>query len=173
MRYPTSRCVWGSSHKPRGSRAQNPWRLWYGDGQRSTYHPVRWTNQLGFWNPPRRTDNWNYWKVLTQWATQPQKLRGFFSFSLNKQATKEKKQKKVARVILPILYITQNKRWTKLDFRWSPFLFGMHLNLPHTIVFVYLVDTENEDSLIVSKEVDKHCVELVSSDVVLFYIVVS
>ena len=33
-----------------------------------------------------------------------------FSFSLNKQATKEKKQKKVARVILPILYITQNKR---------------------------------------------------------------
>lgn len=49
----------------------------------------------------------------------------------------------------------------------------MHLNLPHTIVFVYLVDTENEDSLIVSKEVDKHCVELVSSDVVLFYIVVS
>ena len=30
-------------------------------------------------------------------ATQTENLRGFFSFSLNEQATKEKKQKKVAR----------------------------------------------------------------------------
>jgi len=30
----------------------------------------------------------------------PSKLRGFFSFSLNEQATKEKKQKKVAGTFL-------------------------------------------------------------------------
>ena len=33
-------------------------------------------------------------------ATQTENLRGFFSLSLNKQATKAKKQKKVARIAL-------------------------------------------------------------------------
>jgi len=32
-------------------------------------------------------------------ATQIENLRGFFSFSLNEQATKEKKQKKVAEIL--------------------------------------------------------------------------
>ena len=58
--------------------------------------PCPMNKSAGHLRPTQRADNWNYWKALTQWATQPQKLRGFFSFSLNEQATKEKKQKKVA-----------------------------------------------------------------------------
>ncbi|MBR8721239.1 hypothetical protein IX307_002494 [Bacteroides pyogenes] len=34
---------------------------------------------------------------------QTENLRGFFSLSLNEQATKEKKQKKVAEVTLPAI----------------------------------------------------------------------
>ena len=57
-------------------------------------------------------------------------------------------------------------------FRWKTCLFRMHRNLPYTIVVIYLVDTENEYLLIVGKEMDKHFVKLVGSDVVLFQIVV-
>ena len=57
-------------------------------------------------------------------------------------------------------------------FRWKTCLFRMHRNLPYTIVVIYLVDTENEYLLIVGKEMDKHFVKLVGSDVVLFHIVV-
>lgn len=48
----------------------------------------------------------------------------------------------------------------------------MYRNHPYTIVIICLVDTENKYLLIVGKEMDKYCVKLVSSDVVLFHIVV-
>lgn len=52
-------------------------------------------------------------------------------------------------------------------------LLGIHNNMTYMIIVTYLVDAKNQGVLIAGKVVDKHCIKLVGSNIIILHIVVS